>query len=173
MKWFAEYFIGILFIVVGVAAIGKSFFNIGIPMFRLIVGTMIVLFGLSVIFIGFGFKNDRDIIFENGNIVVTDASNEYNIIFSRGKVDLSGYVETQKVKNLKINVLFGDGTIIISDKHAVVLNANAVFALAKLPDQSEIIFGSRKYQSRTIEQSEPHLNIEANVVFGRMEIEEY
>jgi len=65
-------FMGIIFLTVGIILLLNSFFNFNINMFKLIIGIVIILFGIFVLFNGFGFQDSRNIIFREGTIRVSE-----------------------------------------------------------------------------------------------------
>ncbi|GAF74428.1 unnamed protein product, partial [marine sediment metagenome] len=89
MRLFGGVFMGIIFLTVGVILLLNSFFNFNINVFKLTVGIVVVLFGVFILFNGFGFQDSRNIIFREGTIRVSEVQDEYNIVFASGTVDLS------------------------------------------------------------------------------------
>jgi len=55
MRIFGGVFMGIIFLTVGIILLLNTFFNFNINVFKLTIGIVIVLFGIFVLFNGFGF----------------------------------------------------------------------------------------------------------------------
>ena len=161
-------FMGIIFLTVGIILLLKSFFNFNINMFKLIIGIVIVLFGVFVLFNGFGFQDSRNIVFKEGIIRVLEVQDEYNIIFASGTVDLSKVRVEDEVKKIEINTIFAEGKVILNPDVPTLIKASSAFGELKLPDRSSVVFGSQKYRIGDISTDQGYLEIEASAVFGAL-----
>src|SRR5665648_1285824 len=103
MRIFGGVFIGIVFLTVGIILLLNTFFNFNINVFKLTIGILIILFGVFILFNGFGFQDSGNIVFRGGTIRVSEVQDEYNIIFSSGTVDLSKVKIEGEVKKIKVN----------------------------------------------------------------------
>lgn len=168
MKIFREYFWGVFLIFSGVVLLLKLRTNMNISAIRLIIGFFFVYFGLSVMFGGFYPKSEKDLIFDSGNIKPIELSKEYNVIFSSGVIDLSD-INLDSPKKVEINCVFGSGTVYINEDMNVVINGNAAFASLSTPDGRNLHFGDTKF-GNNLEKSTNYLVIEANSVFGNLDI---
>jgi len=144
MRLFGGVFMGIIFLTVGIILLLNSFFNFNINMFKLIIGIVIVLFGVFVLFNGFGFQDSRNIVFKEGIIRVSEVQDEYNIIFASGTVDLSKVQVEDEVKKIEINTIFAEGKVILNPDVPTLIKASSAFGELKLPDRSSVVFGSQK-----------------------------
>ena len=169
MKLFSGMFFGVVFLAVGIVLLFSSIFNFNINAFKLIVGVIIILFGVSVFFYGFGYEDSRNIIFREGTVRLSKVQDEYNIIFGSGTIDLSKVEIGNKKNTIRINTIFGEGKVIINPKIPTVINASSAFGSLELPDNSSVVFGSRKYETAEITGNQGYLEIIASAVFGRME----
>jgi len=161
-------FMGIIFLTVGIILLLNSFFNFNINMFKLIIGIVIVLFGVFVLFNGFGFQDSRNIVFKEGIIRVSEVQDEYNIIFASGTVDLSKVRVEDEVKKIEINTIFAEGKVILDPDVPTLIKASSAFGDLKLPDRSSVVFGSQKYRIGDVSTNQGYLEIEASVVFGSL-----
>jgi predicted membrane protein len=170
MRFFSGMFMGITFLVVGIILLFNSIFNFNINIFKLIVGVLIVLFGIFILFNGFGFQDSRNIIFREGVIRVSEVQDEYNIVFASGTVDLSKVKIEDEVKKIKVNTIFADGKVILNPNVPTLIKASSAFGELELPDRSSVIFSSQKYKIGDISTNQGYLEIEANAVFGKLKI---
>lgn len=137
-------------------------------MFKLIIGIIIVLFGVFVLFNGFGFQDSRNIVFKEGIIRVSEVQDEYNIVFASGTVDLSKVKIEDEVKKIEINTVFAEGKVILNPDVPTLIKASSAFGELKLPDRSSVVFGSQKYRIGDISTDQGYLEIEASAVFGAL-----
>jgi len=168
MRIFGGYFIGIVFLVIGIVLLLNSIFNFNVHTFKLIVGIVIVLFGVFILFNGFGFQDSRSIIFREGIIRVSEVQDEYNIVFASGTIDLSKVKIEGEVKKIEVNAIFADGKVILNPDVPTLIKASSAFGELELPDRSSVIFSSQKYKIGDISTNQGYLEIEANAVFGKL-----
>ena len=168
MRLFGGAFIGIIFLAVGLILLLNSFFNFNINIFKLIVGIVIVLFGVFILFNGFGFEDSRNIIFRKGIIRVSEVQDEYNIIFASGTVDLSKVKIDNSVERVKINTIFAEGKVILNPDVPTLIKASSAFGELELPDRSSVVFGSKEYKIGEISANQGYLEIKASAVFGQL-----
>ena len=168
MRIFSGYFIGIVFLVIGIVLLLNSIFNFNVHTFKLIVGIVIVLFGVFILFNGFGFQDSRNIVFREGIIRVSEVQDEYNIVFASGTIDLSKVKIEGEVKKIEVNTIFADGKVILSPDVPTLIKASSAFGELELPDRSSVIFSSQKYKIGDISTNQGYLEIKANAVFGKL-----
>ncbi|MFX4262409.1 hypothetical protein ACOBQJ_09410 [Pelotomaculum propionicicum] len=169
MRFSGEYFIGVILIVLGVLLLVRHLFNLNIPVFRVLLGAIFILIGISIAFGGFRGKS-TDIIFSSHNIEVAAPEREYNFIFSNGVVDFSKVPPPDNIQNVKVNTIFSDGTIIINPQTPVLIKTNAAFASANMPGGNSITFGNYNYKTKSVLPGSNYLEIEASVVFGKLSV---
>ena len=168
MRIFGGVFMGIVFLTVGIILLLNSFYNYNINIFKLIIGILIVLFGIFILFNGFGFQDSGNIVFREGIIRVSEVQDEYNIIFASGTVDLSKVKIDNSIEKIKINTIFADGKVILNPDVPTLIKASSAFGELELPDSSSVIFSSQKYKIGEISANQGYLEIEANAVFGKL-----
>ncbi|MEA2021502.1 MAG: DUF373 family protein [Candidatus Caldatribacteriota bacterium] len=168
MRIFSGFFIGIVFLVIGIVLLLNSIFNFNAQMFKLIIGIVVVLFGIFILFNGFGLQDTTNIIFKEGTIRVKQVREEYNIIFASGVIDLSKIDLENEIKSIKINTIFAEGSVILSSEIPASIHASSAFGELELGNSSTGIFGSKKYKIGEMDVNRGYLDIEANSVFGRL-----
>lgn len=176
MRSFGTYFWGLLFIVIGAVFIIRYAFHVNISIFKVVFGFILVYFGVSVIVSAFGTTAKdakQDMVFENSNIKVENLQDEYNIIFSKSTVDLRDVKLEGKSRKVKVHVVFGDGTVRINPEIPSRIKASSAFGTANIPNNNNVTFGEYTYRTKGYKEGEPHLEIEANVVFGKLDITEW
>ena len=168
---FNEAFWGVLLIILGVSVVVKAIFHVNIPVFSIIIAFILIYGGIRILMGGFSFEKPQNmIIFDDSKIEITNPQDNYNIIFRRGSIDLSAVVLNKDTPKIHINTIFGGGVIRINPELPVRVTVNSAFAEAKLPDGSAVQFGNSSYQSKNFEEGQNCLQVEANVVFGGLEI---
>ncbi len=169
---FSEIFWGLLLVVIGLAAILRSF-DINIPIFRVIVAFLLIYLGFSLLLGGApgGISEPGTLIFREANLTERDfQEREINLIFSSGEIDLS-QLDPEDIKTREINVIFGSSTVILSPDQLAEMDVSAVFSSVRLPDDNSIVFGDYNYRSPGLEEGLPaDISLEISVVFGGMEI---
>ncbi|MDD5015101.1 MAG: LiaF-related protein [Atribacterota bacterium] len=168
MRMFGGVFMGVIFLTVGMILLLNTFFNFNINIFKLTIGILIILFGVFILFNGFGFQDSGNIVFREGIIRVSEVQDEYNIIFSSGTVDLSKVKIEDKVKKIAIHTIFAEGKVILNSDIPTLIRASSAFGELELPDRSSVIFSSQKYRIGDISADKGYLEIEANAVFGKL-----
>lgn len=171
MRMFGTLFWGLLFIALGAAFLIKYVFQLNISVFRVIFGFVLIYFGISSIVGGFTTSTKNDVIFGKGNIQASKADNEYNMIFSNGEIDLRNVKIQDSNNNIEVHVVFSNGTVRLNPDVAAVVKVTSAFGTASVPGNS-VSFGEYTYKTRGYREGEPYLNIDANVVFGKLDITE-
>ncbi len=169
---FSEIFWGLLLVVLGLAAILRSF-DIHIPIFRLVVAFVLIYLGVTLLMggTGVGIEEPGTIIFHEARFTGEDfAREEINIIFGSGELDLRE-VPPGDMRTGEINIVFGSGTIILPEEASVEVKADAVFSSARFPDGGSVTFGEYIYRTPDMNSDDPpDLRLDLNVVFGGVEI---
>ncbi len=167
-------FWGIILILVGASIIFRILF--GISIFRIVFGLLIIVIGIRVIIGHTGIvhhrQHKRDVIFQEYHYTGSAKNNtEYNTIFSKTVHDLRDIeLERDRPFKIEINAIFGKSEVILNKNMPVRIEANAVFAGAKMPDGNMVAFGSINYSNNMNKDSLSYLVIEANAIFGAVEI---
>jgi len=174
MKMAPGLFWGVLLVLIGLAAIFRVVFDVNL---------FGVLFALFLIFVGISLlvgkpwmfhrsRGDNHILFEERSVHAQPPDNsEYNVIFGKSVYDFRDitFPDNRPVK-IKVNTVFGNTVIRVSRKTPVKVQSDAVFASASMPDGNSVAFGSIQYNTDTFAVNLNHLFIEADVVFGAVEV---
>lgn len=167
-----EYFVAVILIIMGILLLTRQIFNWNIPVFRIFLGLLIIYVGISILTGGFGFKSDTSIVFSNQNIPVMDLGKEYSLIFSKCSVDFSRVPPPNGVQKVKVNTIFSDGIITLNPQIPTIVKVNSAFARAEMPDHTSTSFGNNSFRSKNFRPDSNYIEIEANVVFGKLIINE-
>lgn len=170
---FNEVFWGVFLILLGAAVIIKVVFNINIPVIRIVLAFFLIYLGIRLM-IGWGVhqeKPNNTVLFNDGRIEATNAAEEYNVIFGRGNIDLTKLVPSDTAV-ARVNVIFGGGVMRIDPSQPVWIEVNSAFGEARMPGGNNISFGKYIYKTQGYQEGKPAIRIEANVVFGGLEIVE-
>lgn len=168
MKIAGEHFWGLIFLLLGILLLLKHYTSINIPIFRIIIGFLLICTGICILIGGFFPATDNLVVFDSKKLVAGSGQDEYNLIFSDATVDLSSITIENQV--IRVNTIFSRGKVIIPSNQPVIVKVNAAFARGKTPDQRAVVFGDVQYQSGTVGDGKQGLTIEASVVFGTLQI---
>jgi hypothetical protein len=174
---FNQVFWGVLLILLGLAVIIKVVFQINLPLGR-------IFFAFILIYIGFWFLlggksgwqpqgYGNTVAFNDSQVSITQPSTEeYNIIFGKGTMDLTGIVLNREgITHLKVNTIFGSGVIKINPDIPAKIVFDSPFAAVRLPDGNNVTFGNNyAYTTKSFQENQGYLLIKAEVVFGSLEI---
>ncbi len=177
MKMAPGVFWGILLVIIGLSIIFRFVFDINL--FRVVIAVFLILVGIKIL-IGdkgiFDFKSQKDDVFFGQRTIKTTPDNktEYNVIFGKSEFDFRDVdFKDSKPIRVKVNTICGSSQIILSKDTPVKIKANSAFAAARMPDGSSNVFGTSVYSSGNFDSEGSYLYIEADVVFGSLEIKTY
>ncbi len=170
-------FWGIVLVIIGLSIIFRVIFNINL--FRVLIALLLILLGIKIL-IGnkgiFDFSSAKnDIIFGEKSYSGSPGDRtEYNVMFGKSVFDFRNIdFKEEKPVRLKINTIFGAAEIKINENSPVKIKVDAAFAGARLPNGNTVAFGSSQYVSDSYDASSKYLFIDANVVFGGLEVKSY
>jgi len=163
-------FWGVFLALIGLLIIIKYTLNLNISIFRVAVAIIFIYLGISLILGQWGIKTESDIIFREERITSTSLSREYNVVFSRGYIDLSNISPEELNKNIKIATVFSSTTLKLNPNMPVVIDIDCAFGSVKTPDGKTLAFGKSTYNSPEVEGSQNYLKIKADTVFGELNI---
>ena len=171
MCLFSGFFWGVILIVIGILIIIRVFLKVNIPFIRILFSLLLIYIGVRILMGGFRLKSaGNTVVFSESRIEVTELSNEYNIIFGKGDIDLSKASPEDKGRRVKINTIFGRGEVKINPEMPVKIEIDCAFAEAKTPDGNQTFLGKYIYKTEKYSDDVNYLFIEADVVFGSLEI---
>lgn len=169
----AGLFWGIILVVIGLSIIFRVLFDISI--IRIVIAVIFILIGIKIL-IGKSFfisEDDENTIAFAERVIRSAPVHkaEYNTIFGKSVYDFREVKSLPQHKTkVEFNSIFGSTEVYLPDSIAVRIKADAVFSGVKLPNGNTVAFGTANYSSETADSSLPLLIIEANAVFGGMEI---
>ncbi len=164
-------FWGVLLIVVGVWFILRRFLPVHIPVVRLIIAVLFVYVGIRVLVRGpFSGSGPTGVFSESHQRYTPGWDRDYNIIFSRGDVDLSDVSVGASGVHTQVNVVFGSGVLRVNPALPVRIDMSAAFGTVEAPDGRAVSFGDTVYTSGSYRDGAPALVVHATAVFGRLVI---
>lgn len=167
-----NYFYGILLIILGLLILARYVFQVKIPIF--IVSTAIIIFivGVSLFFHRPEPGSNRDIVFSNKTIQVTNPAEECNFAFSGGTIDLSMASPQYQGQKIKINSLLSCGTIKINPGTPAIIRINSVLLVTQTPDNSSVYLGRYNYKTASFKENSNYLDIEIKNIFSKLKVDE-
>ncbi len=168
---FSGLFWGIILILIGVSIILQMVFKVNIPVFRIVIAFLLIYAGIRVLMGGQWFHpQGNTVVFEDRG-VTTKGSQEYNVVFGKANVDATEPLSSGS-ERIDVNTVFGSSTIRISREVPTMIKVESAFGGANLPDGNTISFGTYIYKNSAYAEGQPYKFIDANVVFGEMNIVE-
>jgi hypothetical protein len=166
-------FWGLILILIGISIIVRIVFNVDIPIFRLVIGLLLVYFGFQVIF-GGSYRSRRRIDTQRGErsyrgYNIQQGNNQYNIVFSRGRVDLTDKTDLSTDQFVEVNVVFGSAVVLIDPEIPTQIEVNTVFGSASLPGRKLAMIGQERYRVGADRADGSILYIEVSSVFANVE----
>ncbi len=177
MKMAPGVFWGIILVIIGLSIIFRVIFDINL--FRVFIALLLILLGIKIL-VGnkwiFNMSTTKtDVVFSEKNYSGTpNDRTEYNVIFGKSVFDYRNidFKDDNPIR-LKINTIFGATEIKINKDSPVKIKVGAGFAGARMPNGNTVAFGSSQYISDTYDESSSYLFIDANIVFGGLEVISY
>lgn len=168
---FSGLFWGIVIILIGVSIIVKVLFHVEIPVVRIILGLVLIYFGLRIMVGGGSSSTGSDTVFGERTIEVRTPQKKYATVFGKSILDLSKMEFSEKDMKIKIDTVFGETTVLLGREYKVQIKGDAVFARSAFPDGMQANFGSHKYSDEASASSAASnsLTIKSDVVFGNLE----
>lgn len=178
-------FWGLFFVSVGILLVIQTVLKIDLPIAR-------ILFGLVVIYIGFkmvlgsfglnfnGFRVDR--IATSNEAVFTEAefsakkndgtslNREFSTVFGNSKLDLTGLTADEYKNGFEVSTVFGKSEIKTPADLPLLVETNIVMGSVKVRGEKTGAVGNGVLRTPGFEAGKPHIRIEANSVFGEVEI---
>ncbi len=167
-------FWGLLLVIVGVWIMVRRYVPVQIPLVRVILALFFVYLGVRILIRGPEIKDRNTIVFSDSRMeyVGNKGSNDYNIIFSRGIVDLSTLAPSGGSVRKEVNVVFGSGILRINPAAPVRVDMTAAFGAVEAPNGNSVAFGDSSYTTASYREGADAVHIKAAAVFGRLRIEQ-
>ncbi|MFN3411475.1 MAG: LiaF domain-containing protein [Exilispira sp.] len=167
---FNAIFWGVVLVAAGVLLIINYLFKLNIPVFKILIGLILIYIGIYII-LGFrgwqaqSYNDGKTAVFSDINIKPEKIESEYNIIFSKGEIDLTSIKAEDLGKHIEISAVFGSAVVKLPADIPVKIMGSAVFGSITLPNKQSLGFGDINYSSS---ESNNPVYIEANAVFGNI-----
>lgn len=178
MKMSISLIIGIFFIFLGISFILKVIFKIDFPVFKILIALFFIYLGFKILFGSFNVFHIRS---DSSSAVFSELNysgeiedgGEYSAVFGKVNLDLRNVVLTEPETFIKVNAVFGGSEIFLPSGLPVKIKSDVVFGGVQLPDRNSGGFGSARYKSDNYDSSANRLIIEANAVFGGIQVHQY
>ena len=157
-------------VLLGICIILNVVLKTHIPFVRIFFGLLIIYVGVSLLF-GRSWRGHHRYHQDAAErFVVTEPSQQHDIAFGEGEVDLAGIRLADQVIREEVDVAFGRGTIRLNPAVPVRVDVSSAFAEVHLPDGGDVGFGDHVYRSRDLDEKQPHLRVKVDVAFGRLDV---
>lgn len=165
-------FWGAVVILLGLSIILKEVFHIHIPVFRVLLGVFLLYLGARIIAGGFGrnWGSGDSAVFGNAHMKYDSDKRDYSIVFGSGTIDLTNVRSVIENRKIEVNVVFGNGMVRINDSIPLVIKSSTAFGATIMPNNNSAAFGETRYTSPSYVEGQPHLTLETNAVFGKVEV---
>jgi len=165
-------FWGVLLIVVGVWFLVRRYVPVHIPVIRVIIAVLFVYIGIRVLVRGPVVHDRNTVIFSDSTALhyTPDSGRDYNVIFSRGDVDLTPVAVSATSIRAQVNVVFGSATLHINPATPAKVNMSSAFGTVDAPGERTVAFGETVYTTPAYKAGAPALEVRAAAVFGRLTI---
>ncbi|MDI9523882.1 MAG: hypothetical protein QM218_00070 [Candidatus Cloacimonadota bacterium] len=149
---FGPIFWGILLLLWGISMILKGLNIVDLPLVKIFIAIVIILFGLRLLFGNCGVKRCHHV----RSSIVSSGNEEYTSVFGSQTVDLTGLAPDSKP--LEITAVFGSSYVKLPNDIEFEIQPTAVFGSAIVPPKPTL-------DKPTIGK----VKIEATAVFGKVE----
>jgi hypothetical protein len=167
-------FWGLAFIIVGVWFIVRHYVPVHIPLGRIILSLLLIYVGVRILVHGPVLRQRNTIVFSESRLGPEhgDTGGDYNIVFSRGVVDLSTLRPQGASVYKEVNVIFGSGVLKIDPSTAVRVDMTTAFGTVQAPRGAATAFGDSQYTTASYREGGDALRIKATAVFATLRIQE-
>jgi hypothetical protein len=163
-------FWGAVIILFGMSIILREVFHIHFPVFRVVIGILLIYWGIKMVSGGFGRSwSSNSTVFDHSTIFSNGSQKEYNVVFGHSTIDL--FKIENKSGKYEVNSVFSHTNLILNDSIPTLVKMNAAFASVQAPGKVANGFGETSYTTSTYKENDPYVLIEANAVFGKIDIE--
>lgn len=163
-------FWGFIVILFGVGILLKSVFHVNIPFFKILIGIIIIFFGISFI-VGAMSQRKSEAIFRDYNFNFVTIEKEYNIVFSKSVFDFTNFnFSNYNGEFIKINSAFSKSEIYLSRNFEYEIRADSVFGVVSLPNGESVSFGNIARLENAENSGLKRINLHVSSVFGETKI---
>lgn len=170
---FSGVFWGIVLCLLGVSMILKVVFHLDIPVFRIVLAGVLIVLGVRML-LGVSWKNGpirNAVMFSEGDLKPGAGDRDHVVVFGRGVMDLAGVRPEDHKDPLELTVVFGSGSLRLDPTVPTKVTLSSAFGGAKVPDGTQIAFGTYVYRTPGQSDDAPFVDVRATVVFGEIKVE--
>jgi predicted membrane protein len=164
-------FWGIIIVLFGLSIILKEVFHVHIPFVKILIGLIMIYWGVRIIAGGAWKQNSNTTVFGESAMQYDSRHDDYDIVFGSGTIDLFKMEIPTQNRKVEVSVVFGNGIVIINDSIPIKIEMNSVFGASILEDKRINAFGQTYITTSAYKDGQPYVFLETNVVFGRLEIQ--
>jgi len=165
-------FWGLIIVLFGLSIILREIFHVNFPFGRVIFGCLLLYWGFKMIAGGFNRgSHSSNVFFAESRVDGDGDRGEYNIIFGSGTIDLFKMATPEQNRTVEVNVVFGDGRLVVNDSIPIRVDISSAFGSVHSPDRSTSGLGNSSYRTSAYRDNAPFVRIKASAVFGKLNIE--
>lgn len=140
--------------------------------FRILLALLLMYWGLTLIIGANPLNNSSTLFFSFSKMHTIHHGKNFNVLFSKGIIDLTHMEMPSKKKRITINTVCGATEVKLNPAIPTKIKLAAAFARAELPEDKTFAFGTYNSNGH-YSDDEPHLELCVNVVFGSVAIKNY
>ena len=176
-------FWGVALVVIGLLFLIQSIFKIDLPILRILLGVGIVYLGVKMIFGSFGLEvrgTKLEKVATATSVVFTEAdlrsksdnkvNRDFQTVFGTSKLDLSDLGPEELSEKIEVSAVFGKTQVTTPAGIPLVVETNTAFGSVNVRGDKTTAIGNGIYRTPGFQTDKPYLKIEANSVFGEVEI---
>lgn len=166
-------FLALFVLSLGLGFILKAVINTDFPMFRWVLGSLIVLLGVH--FLVNNLTNSEQhvsykVLFSDRNIVVdTTENSKIEVVFGHSAIDLQDYELNDSLPKVAISVIFGHADVYLPENVPFIVETDMGFAGTTGLKSASGGFGQHYYSSSSFLRDKNYLTIDVTVVFGAVD----
>ncbi len=170
----ARFGLGLIILLVGALMLVELFADIQLPIFRLVVGIVILRIGGRMIAQTWARRGRDETTGEAVLAELTfsqralDRDARFDVVLGRGTIDLTKLVEPTHDVTVTVEALFGQAVVRLPPAIAYDVEGSAAFGQVRMPDRSATAMGSLEYRPPSDHPSRLHLRVHA--VFGACQV---
>ena len=174
MHVFNAIFWGLVLILVGTGVILNLVFHAQFPVWRFVVGLVIVFWGLSILVSSFfprhWHRRGPEVVFSEARVDGSKTGNKFDTVFGRSLIDLTSVQAGDLPLDKKIDAVFGEVVVSVDPGLPVEVRVDSVFGQVVLPDGNSISSGNYLYRSPSAKDTDKLLSIKVDCVFGKVTV---
>lgn len=177
-------FWGIALVTIGLILLIQSIFKIDLPIFRILIGVGIVYLGVKMVFGSFGIEirgAKLEKVATATSVIFTDAdlksksddkvNRDFQTVFGNSRLDLSSLSENELAEKIEVSTVFGKTQIVTPENLPLLVETNTAFGSVNVRGDKTSAIGNGVFRTQGFHSDKPYLKIEANSVFGEVEIQ--